>query len=93
VTFPSLYAVRFRHELSPEYLALEITAPCLNDDIRLVETDGLRAYDAVQLAAALELNSRWLTAREVSRSSQPIRTLSTAATAEGLLVEDPNLRR
>jgi len=52
---------------------------------------GLRAYDSVQLAAALE----------VQRSHQNVglglvtlvsadRDLNTAATAEGLAVEDPN---
>ena len=49
---------RFRLDLSQEYLVLEITAPLLTDAMRLVEAHGLRAYGAVRLAAALELNGR-----------------------------------
>jgi uncharacterized protein len=73
-------------------VAVEITAPLLTDAMRLVEAHGLRAYDAVQLAAAVELNGRWLAAGMgsitlVSADQQ----LNNAAVAEGLLVEDPNL--
>jgi uncharacterized protein len=52
---------------------------------------GLRAYDAVQLAAALEVNRSHQTG-----GSGPVTlvsaadALNAAATAEGLTVEDPN---
>ena len=51
----------------------------------------LRAYDAVQLAAALELNGRWVAAGMggiilVSADQ----ALNDAALAEGMAVEDPN---
>ena len=49
---------RFRFDLAQEYLVLEITASLLAGAMRLADTHELRAYDAVQLAAALELNSR-----------------------------------
>ena len=58
----------------------------------LAETHGLRAYDAVQLAAVLELQ-----ASRTAGGLAPIslvssdRDLNAAATASGLLVEDPNL--
>ena len=57
----------------------------------LAETHALRGYDAVQLAAALEVY------RERRRAGLPTPTfisadigLNTAATAEGLTVDDPN---
>jgi predicted nucleic acid-binding protein len=57
----------------------------------LAQTHGLRGYDAVQLAAALRVNSRRLSRRTsgailVSADLE----LLAAATAEGLAVEDPN---
>ncbi len=53
---------------------------------------GLRAYDAVQLAAALEVHRRHLSAGvgPVTLASAD-RDLNTAAVAEGLTVEDPTL--
>jgi predicted nucleic acid-binding protein len=83
---------RFRLDLAQEYLVLEITAPLLTDAMRVAEVHGLRAYDAVQLAAALELNKRWLAFGQggitlVSADQE----LNAAATAEGLPVEDPSL--
>jgi uncharacterized protein len=63
---------RFRLDLSEEYLVVEITAPLFTDAMRLVEAHGLRAYDAVQLAAALELNGRWLAAGMGSITLVPV---------------------
>ena len=64
----------------------------LSDAGTLVEAHGLRAYDAVQLAAALGLNSRRLalgmSAVTLISADQE---LNAAAIASGLLVEDPNL--
>ncbi len=81
---------RFRLDLSQEYLVLEITAPLLTDAMRLVEAHGIRAYDAVQLAAAAELNGRWLAAGmgSITLVSADL-DLNTAATAEGLLSRIP----
>jgi predicted nucleic acid-binding protein len=60
--------------------------------MRLAEAHGLRAYDAVQLAAALELNHRWLAFGQggitlVSADQE----LNAAAAVEGLPIEDPTL--
>ncbi len=67
--------------------------PALFDEaMRLANTHSLRAYDAVQLAAALEINRK-----ERDAGFAPItlisadRALNDAAQAEGLAVEDPNL--
>jgi uncharacterized protein len=83
---------RFRLDLSQEYLSLEITIPLLTDAMRLAENHGLRAYDAVQLAAALELNHQCRAGglgiiTVVSADLE----LNAASTTEGMLVEDPNL--
>jgi hypothetical protein len=57
----------------------------------LAQTHGLRGYDAVQLAAALEVNALCVA------SGLPTLTfvcadveLNAVATSEGLLVENPN---
>ncbi len=83
---------RFRFDLAPEYFVLEITASLLADAMRLTDTHELRAYDAVQLPAALELNGRWLAAgmNGIALISAD-HDLNTAAITEGLLVDDPNL--
>ena len=57
----------------------------------LARKHGLRGYDAVQLAAALEVNGRFQSASAggitlVSADKE----LNAAATAEGIAVVDPN---
>ena len=70
---------------------IEITPALLNEAARLANAHTLRAYDAVQLAAALEINRK-----EQDAGFAPVtlvsadRDLNAAATAEGLTVEDPN---
>ena len=83
---------RFRQHLAARYTIIEVTPDLVDDAMRLGNTHSLRAYDAMQLAVALE----------VSRSHQtdgfgPVtlisadQALNDAAAAEGLTVEDPNL--
>ena len=57
----------------------------------LVKKYTLRAYDAVQLAAALEVNERFMAANQSITLISADMALNNAARAEGLLVEDPNL--
>jgi hypothetical protein len=58
--------------------------------MRLANTHALRAYDAVQLAAALEIRQQ-----RQKRGFDPVtlisadQALNDAATAEGLTVDDP----
>jgi uncharacterized protein len=52
----------------------------------LARTHALRGYDAVQLAAALEIQSQIPTLALISADQE----LNTAAAAEGLAVDDPN---
>ena len=83
---------RFRQHLAGRYTVVEVTPALLDDAMRLGNTHALCAYDAVQLAVALEVNRIYQAA-----GSSPVtlvsadRDLNDAATAEGLTVENPNL--
>ncbi len=82
---------QFRQDLTA-YGIVEITPALLSHAMTLAEVHGLRAYDAVQLAAVLELQ-----ASRAAGGLPPLtlvsadQELNAAATAEGLRVEDPNL--
>lgn len=82
---------RFEADLQNEYISLEVTSELLFEACRLVKTYGLRAYDAVQLAAAVSFN------REQIALGLPSVTfvsadyeLLAAALSEALLIENPN---
>ena len=82
---------RFRKHLAGRYLPLEITPDLVTEAMKLVNTHRLRAYDAVQLAAAIGLHRDWTTAgfgKFVFVSAD--QKLNGAAQAEGLDVEDPS---
>lgn len=85
-------AARFRGDLRSQYELVEITESVIDTAMRLAETHALRGYDAVQLAAALELHTV-----RASFALPPLTfvsadgRLNAVAMAEGLLVEDPNL--
>lgn len=81
----------FRHDFANEYALIELT-PTLGELAgNLAEAHALRAYDAVQLAAALEIDSEMKSA-----GASPITlvsadaALNSRAIAEGLAVADPN---
>jgi len=50
----------FRTDLANEYQVTEITEARLNRAMALAESHGLRGYDAVQLAVALDVNTEFL---------------------------------
>jgi uncharacterized protein len=81
----------FRHDLTTEYQVVEVTEALIERAMALAEAHGVRGYDAVQLAAALEVN-----ALLVASGLPPLLLISAdaelnaAATATGLAVEDPN---
>jgi predicted nucleic acid-binding protein len=82
---------RFRKHLAGRYFPSQITPALVSDAMKLANTHGLRAYDAVQLAAALDVYRDW-TANRLGTFvfvSADL-ALNAAATAEGLTVEDPN---
>lgn len=85
-------AAQFKADLAYDYQIVEVTAALVNTAMILAERHALRGYDAVQLAAALELQT------VLTASGLPALTLvsadaelNAAAAAEGLTVEDPNL--
>lgn len=81
---------RFRQHLAARYTIIEVTPLLLDDAMRLGNTHSLRAYDAVQLAVALEVDRS-----HRAGGHNPItlvsadQELNNAAMAEGLTVEDP----
>ena len=82
---------RFRQHLAARYIVIEVTPALLDDAMLLGNAHALRAYDAVQLAVALEVHRSHQAA-----GSGPVtlvsadRALNAAALAEGLTGEDPN---
>jgi uncharacterized protein len=86
---PALLA-QFRHDAAHQYTILEIALAVLADAERLAETHGLRAYDAVQVAAAADLH-RDRSAHGLSRLTliSADQELNAAAAAEGIDVDDP----
>jgi predicted nucleic acid-binding protein len=82
---------RFRSHLAGRYIAVEITPALLAAAARLANAHALRAYDAVQLAAALEVNGRYQSsgAGGITLISAD-QELNAAAAASGLVVDDPN---
>ena len=83
---------QFRHDAAHQYTILEIAPAVLADAERLAETYGLRAYDAVQLAATADLH-RDRSTHGLSRLTliSADQELNAAAIAEGIDVDDPNL--
>jgi predicted nucleic acid-binding protein len=81
----------FRHDFLNEYGKIEVTAILIERAASLAEAHALRAYDAVQLAAALQINTDRLAVGlpAVTLISADV-ALNAAAIAEGLAVDDPN---
>jgi predicted nucleic acid-binding protein len=81
----------FRYDFLQQYRIVEILPALTSRAASMVQIHGLRAYDAVQLAAALEINADRIavglsTATLISADV----VLNAAAVAEGLAVDDPN---
>ncbi len=80
---------RFRKHLAGRYTVLELTPVLLAEAMRLANSQELRAYDAVQLAAVLELKRQWVDAGISVVLVSADQDLNDAAAVEGLTVEDP----
>lgn len=81
----------FHRAFIHSYNLVEISESLISEAMSLAQTYALRGYDAVQLAAALELYHHRLsnglpTPTLISADA----ALNTAAIAEGLAVDDPN---
>ena len=76
---------------SREYRVIGLTGQIVQRAEDLLEVHPLRAYDSIQLASALESNTRLIAAglSPLTFISADSRLLS-AATAEGLTTDDPN---
>ncbi len=81
----------FRTDFASGYLISEMTTALIASAMDLAQGKGLRGYDAVQLAAALDVHT------ERNGYSLPPLTLvsadtdlNQAVTSEGLTVENPN---
>jgi predicted nucleic acid-binding protein len=81
----------FRRHLVQGYRVVELTPTLFDNAMRIARKHRLRAYDAVQLAVALDVHRLQKAAGlgPVTLLSAD-RDLNTAATAERLGVEDPN---
>lgn len=95
-TIPSAEAaticIQYRADLLIDYQVIEISETLLNSAMTLAETYGLRGYDAVQLAAASQINKLC-----IATGLQPMTFVSAdselnlAAQRELLLVDNPNV--
>lgn len=83
---------QFRLEFASAYDIVEVTPALVQQAMDLAETHGLRGYDAVQLAAALEVNAQCLAlGMPAMMLISADAALNAAATLEGLTADDPNL--
>ncbi len=85
-------ASRFHYDFANEYRIVSISDAVINRSMVVAEAHALRGYDAVQLGAALEINGRRITlgATPLTLVTSDAELL-TAAIAESLLTDDPNI--
>lgn len=82
---------RLHRDFPRRFTHIGISEDVIVEALRLVETYGLRGYDAVQLSAALRANGE-----RIGQGLTPLTLVSAdtelndAAKVEGLAVEDPN---
>jgi uncharacterized protein len=76
----------FDQDFAQQYLIVAMSDALIDHAAVLARTHGLRGYDAVQLAAALEVWSQIPSTVLVSGDGD----LNAAATAEGMAVDNPN---
>lgn len=83
--------VRFKRDFQKRLRMLRLTDRVIANAMKLSETHGLRGYDAVQLAVALEVENR-LKAQSISSIIfvSADNNLNSAASSEGLMVDNPN---
>jgi len=81
----------FKSEFKSLCVVIKVSDQVVDTAMTLAEKHGLRGYDSVQLATALELSAE----RDLSNASPLVfvssdNKLNSAAQAEGLTVENPN---
>jgi predicted nucleic acid-binding protein len=76
----------FQLDFARQYVIVEVSAGLVAHAATLVRKHALRGYDAVQLAAALEVHSQVPSLMLLSADAN----LNSAAMAEGLTADNPN---
>lgn len=82
---------RFERDFQNRYLLIEVSPQIIQSAMNLAKNHILRGYDAVQLASALEANRE-----RTALGGTPLtfisadKDLNSAASNEGLTVDDPN---
>ena len=77
----------FLHLEAQQYSIIDLDQPIVNTALRLTFKEGLRAYDAVQLATALECRKNIDPKRFIFLTSDT--ELETISQAEGLQTDNP----
>jgi predicted nucleic acid-binding protein len=77
----------FQLDFAGQYRVVEVSAGLVTQAATLARRHALRGYDAVQLAAVLEIHATDPSLTLLSADAE----LNAAALAEGLTVEDPSL--
>ena len=82
---------RFKRDFDKRFIVIDLTPKITEEGILLAQKHGLRGYDTVQLAVALNVKNRLLQGgihnfTFISADNN----LNSAATAEGLAVNNPN---
>lgn len=81
----------FRADFDSYIRVVEITPQLLRSASHLAEKYAMRGYDAVQLAAAIRINTDYQARKIPFSVVSADDELNAAAVAEGLRVENPNL--
>ncbi len=85
----TLAIANFRYDFDRGYYAVPATLAVIKLAMDLTEKYGLRGYDAVQLATALQIQNQRVTIPPLIFISAD-NDLNAAASAEGLTVDNPN---
>ena len=82
---------RFKRDFANKFRIIRLNDQIIAEAMRLSETHFLRGYDSVQLAIALELEKRFALQKfTLITFVSADNNLNSAATAEGLAVDNPN---
>ena len=82
---------QFRSDFAHQYEVVELTKSVFDDAADLAENHVLRAYDAVQLSAVVDVqNDRTVAGMSPITLVSADLDLNAAAMAVGILVDDPN---
>ena len=82
---------RFKRDFDKRLIIIDLTPKIVQEGITLAQKHGLRGYDTVQLAVALNVRNRLLQGG-ISNFTfiSSDNALNSAANAEGLAVDNPN---